>query len=133
MPGFVTFSLALAGLVFGLIRSQAEGWGSFQVLGSLIAAAVLLIAFIVIELRVREPMLDLGAAARPDLQRRLGRRLGGVGLDLLAAHLSGDLPPGPDGLFGDGRRRALPAADRWGIPGRRASPGRLTTKVQIRC
>ena len=59
MPGFVTFSLALAGLVFGLIRSQAEGWGSLQVLGSLIAAVVLLVAFVVIELRVREPMLDL--------------------------------------------------------------------------
>ena len=59
MPGFVSFSLALAGLVFGLIRSQAEGWGSLQVLGSLIAAVVLLVAFVVIELRVREPMLDL--------------------------------------------------------------------------
>ena len=59
VPGFVTFSLALAGLVFGLIRSQAEGWGSVQVLGSLIAAAVLMVTFVVIELRVREPMLDL--------------------------------------------------------------------------
>src|SRR5579862_6896865 len=63
--GFVTFSLSLAGLVFGLIRSQAEGWGSFQVLGSLIAAAVLLTAFISIELRVREPMLDLGLLRVP--------------------------------------------------------------------
>jgi EmrB/QacA subfamily drug resistance transporter len=59
VPGFITFSLSLAGLVFGLIRSQAEGWASFQVLGSLIAAVVLMVAFIVIELRVREPMLDL--------------------------------------------------------------------------
>ena len=59
VPGFVTFSLALAGLVFGLIRSQAEGWGSFQVLGSLIASGVLLVAFLATEMRVREPMLDL--------------------------------------------------------------------------
>ena len=65
VPGFITFSLALAGLVFGLIRSQAEGWGSFQVLGSLIAAAVLMGAFIIIELRVREPMLDLGLLRVP--------------------------------------------------------------------
>ena len=65
VSGFVTFSLALAGLVFGLIRSQAAGWGSFQVLGSLIAAAVLLVAFIGIELRVREPMLDLGLLRVP--------------------------------------------------------------------
>src|ERR1700733_8208098 len=33
--GFVTFSLSLAGLVFGLIRSAAEGWGSATVLVSL--------------------------------------------------------------------------------------------------
>ena len=59
VAGFISFSLALAGLVFGLIRSQAEGWGSVQVLGSLIAAAVLMVAFVTIELRVREPMLDL--------------------------------------------------------------------------
>jgi EmrB/QacA subfamily drug resistance transporter len=65
VPGFVSFSLALAGLVFGLIRSQAEGWGSVQVLGSLVAAAVLLLAFIVIELRVRQPMLDLGLLRVP--------------------------------------------------------------------
>jgi EmrB/QacA subfamily drug resistance transporter len=59
VAGFISFSLALAGLVFGLIRSQAEGWGSVQVLGSLIAAAVLMVTFVAIELRVREPMLDL--------------------------------------------------------------------------
>ena len=59
LPGFLTFSLSLAGLVFGLIRSQAAGWGSLQVLGSLAAAAVLMTAFIAVELRVRSPMLDL--------------------------------------------------------------------------
>jgi EmrB/QacA subfamily drug resistance transporter len=65
VAGFASFSLALAGLVFGLIRSQAEGWGSAQVLGSLVAAAVLMAAFVVIELRVREPMLDLGLLRVP--------------------------------------------------------------------
>jgi EmrB/QacA subfamily drug resistance transporter len=65
VAGFVSFSLALAGLVFGLIRSQAEGWGSAQVLGSLAAAAVLMVAFVVIEMRVREPMLDLGLLRVP--------------------------------------------------------------------
>ncbi len=63
--GFVTFSLALAGLVFGLIRSQAAGWGSLQVTGSLVAAVVLMVAFIMIELRVREPMLDLNLLRVP--------------------------------------------------------------------
>ena len=63
--GFVTFSLALAGLVLGLIRSQADGWGSAVVLGSLIAAGVLLVAFVVIEMRVREPMFDLSLLRVP--------------------------------------------------------------------
>jgi EmrB/QacA subfamily drug resistance transporter len=57
--GFVTFSLSLAGLVFGLIRSQADGWGSATVIGSLIASAVLMVAFIAFELNTRQPMLDL--------------------------------------------------------------------------
>ncbi len=57
--GFITFSLALTGLVFGLIRSQAAGWGSFEVVGSFAAAAALLAAFIATELRVSQPMFDL--------------------------------------------------------------------------
>src|SRR3954451_4301576 len=40
--GFVTFSLGLAALVYGLIRSNEAGWGSTTVVGSLAAAAVLL-------------------------------------------------------------------------------------------
>ena len=63
--GFVTFSLALAGLVLGLIRSQADGWGSAVVLGSLIASGVLLVAFVVTEMRVREPMFDLSLLRVP--------------------------------------------------------------------
>src|ERR671924_2389519 len=39
--GFVTFSAGLAALVFGLIRSNVDGWGSTTVVGSLVAAAVL--------------------------------------------------------------------------------------------
>jgi EmrB/QacA subfamily drug resistance transporter len=57
--GFLSFSLSLAGLVYGLIRSQPDGWGSATVLGSLTAAVVLMAAFILIELRQSEPMLDL--------------------------------------------------------------------------
>ncbi|TSE00628.1 MFS transporter [Skermania sp. ID1734] len=57
--GCVTFSVALAALVFGLIRSHADGWTSATVLGSFVAAAVLLIAFIAIEWTGRAPMFDL--------------------------------------------------------------------------
>jgi EmrB/QacA subfamily drug resistance transporter len=57
--GFVTFSSGLALLVFGLIRSNEEGWGSTEVLGSLAAALILLIAFAIAETLQREPMFDL--------------------------------------------------------------------------
>ena len=57
-PGLITFSLALFGLIFGLIRGNPEGWSSAQIIGSLTAAAVLISAFVVIQLRRRNAMLD---------------------------------------------------------------------------
>jgi EmrB/QacA subfamily drug resistance transporter len=58
--GVATFSASLFALIFGLIRGNAEGWGSPQILVSLIGAAVLMAAFIVIEKRSDHAMLDLG-------------------------------------------------------------------------
>ena len=58
-PGVLTFSTALFALVFALIRSNEKGWGSPLILGLIGGAAVLLIAFVVIEHRRSEPMLDL--------------------------------------------------------------------------
>jgi EmrB/QacA subfamily drug resistance transporter len=58
-PGFVTFTLGLTGLVYGLIRSHPDGWGSTTVVASLGAAVVLLSAFLAVEMRSRAPMLDL--------------------------------------------------------------------------
>jgi len=63
--GFVTFSLALAGLVYGLIRSQPDGWGSAGVIGSLVASAVLLGAFVAIEMTTTHPMFDLALLRVP--------------------------------------------------------------------
>jgi EmrB/QacA subfamily drug resistance transporter len=57
--GFATFSLGLAALVYGLIRSNEDGWGSTTVVGSLVAAVVLLGAFVAAEYVQREPMFDL--------------------------------------------------------------------------
>ena len=65
LAGFATFSLGLAGLVFGLIRSTSDGWGSASVLAPLAASAVLLVAFGVVERRQRRPMLDLGLLRVP--------------------------------------------------------------------
>ena len=63
--GFTTFSAGLGALVFGLIRSNADGWGSTTVVGALAAAAVLLGAFGVAEYVQREPMFDLSLVRVP--------------------------------------------------------------------
>ncbi len=65
LEGCATFSAGLAALVFGLIRSGADGWASTTVIGSLVTAAVLLVAFVAIELRSPAPMLDLGLLRVP--------------------------------------------------------------------
>ena len=57
--GFLTFSSGLAALVFGLIRSNPDGWGSTTVLVSLTAAGLLLVSFLVVERLQEAPMLDL--------------------------------------------------------------------------
>jgi EmrB/QacA subfamily drug resistance transporter len=63
--GFATFSTALAALVFGLIQSQTDGWGSTTVVASLAASAALLAAFVVAERLQAEPMLDLALLRVP--------------------------------------------------------------------
>jgi predicted MFS family arabinose efflux permease len=63
--GLGTFSLGLAALVFGLIRSNEDGWGSATVTGSLGAAAVLLIAFVAAEALQKQPMFDLSLFRKP--------------------------------------------------------------------
>src|SRR4051812_20534139 len=63
--GLLTFSAGLAALVYGLIRSNEDGWSSGVVVGSLIAAAVLLIAFVLAEAYGRAPMFDLRLLRKP--------------------------------------------------------------------
>jgi EmrB/QacA subfamily drug resistance transporter len=58
LPGLVTLTGGLFGLVLGLLRGNDWGWSSGRVLGLFAAAAVLLAAFAAIELRREEPMLD---------------------------------------------------------------------------
>jgi len=63
--GLVTFSAALFALIFGLIRGNAEGWGSPVIVGCFMGAAVLLAAFVAIELRKESSMLDLTLFRKP--------------------------------------------------------------------
>ena len=58
-PGQVTFSGGLFLLVLALLRGNQLGWGSTEILAELAGAAALLVAFVLVERRAREPMLPL--------------------------------------------------------------------------
>ena len=60
VPGAVLFSLALAGLTYGLTEGAGQGWGSPVTVGALVAGAGLLVAFCLVELRQKSPLLPLG-------------------------------------------------------------------------
>ena len=59
IPGQVTLIAGLFGVVFGLLRGNADGWGSPGILAALIGGTLLLGAFALFELRGRDPMLPL--------------------------------------------------------------------------
>jgi EmrB/QacA subfamily drug resistance transporter len=59
LAGMATFALACFLATYGLIRGNEDGWTSVTVAGSLAAAAALVVAFVMIERRVSEPMLPL--------------------------------------------------------------------------
>jgi EmrB/QacA subfamily drug resistance transporter len=59
LPGVGLVSSGLFGVIFGLIRAQTLGWTALEVVVSLSAGVVLLIAFILQELGTDEPMLPM--------------------------------------------------------------------------
>jgi EmrB/QacA subfamily drug resistance transporter len=63
--GFALFTLALASLVYGLIESNQKSFSDATVISCLAAAAVLLIAFLLVESRSHQPMFDLGLFRLP--------------------------------------------------------------------
>ena len=64
-PGLVIWSAGLFLLVLGLIRGNQQGWTSASTLAELIGAAVLIVAFFVLESRRSEPMLDVSLFRKP--------------------------------------------------------------------
>src|SRR4051794_35428976 len=58
--GVVTFSAALASLIYALIESSQRGFGAGRVVGCFVAAGVLLVLFLLAEARGAHPMFDLG-------------------------------------------------------------------------
>jgi EmrB/QacA subfamily drug resistance transporter len=59
LAGAVSVTAGLIALVYGIVRSAESGWGSAEVLGFLALAAVLLVAFVLIERRSVEPLVRL--------------------------------------------------------------------------
>src|SRR2546429_9020750 len=59
LPGLLTSAGFLFSLSYGLVEGNSHGWTSPEILGLFATAAVLLVAFIVLEKRQRLAMLDL--------------------------------------------------------------------------
>jgi EmrB/QacA subfamily drug resistance transporter len=60
VPGLLTLTAGLFLLVLALLRGNDEGWTSAQILAEIGGAVAFLTAFIVVEARVKQPMLPLG-------------------------------------------------------------------------
>ena len=59
LPGLASSAVALFALTFALLEANRYGWTSAPIIACLAAASAGLVAFVVVELRSRRPMLDL--------------------------------------------------------------------------
>jgi EmrB/QacA subfamily drug resistance transporter len=59
LPGLALASTGLLGIVWGVVRGNAEGWASGEILTSLVLGAILTAAFVLWELRAPAPMLPM--------------------------------------------------------------------------
>ena len=59
LPGLGLASAGLLGVVWGLVNGNADGWTSPSIVASLSGGAALLVAFVMWELRTKEPMLPM--------------------------------------------------------------------------
>jgi EmrB/QacA subfamily drug resistance transporter len=66
LPGFLLSGLGLGLLMYGVSEGPVKGWHSTDVLATIAAGVVLLVAMVAVELRTTDPMVDL---------RLLGNRL----------------------------------------------------------
>ncbi|MEP9381228.1 MFS transporter [Nocardioides sp. KR10-350] len=72
LAGVVLLAVFLFALVFGVVQSEAWGWGSEKTLGTLVLAVVVLAAFVVVESRIESPLLPM------HLFRSAGVSVGGL-------------------------------------------------------
>ncbi|WP_431034517.1 MFS transporter [Streptomyces sp. P6-2-1] len=59
IPGVLLSTLGLVSLVYGFTRAESDGWSDTVTIGSFVAAVVLLASFLLVEGRVKAPLLPL--------------------------------------------------------------------------
>jgi EmrB/QacA subfamily drug resistance transporter len=59
LGGLLSIAGASLGMVWGLVRGNSAGWGSFEVVTTLVAGGLLAIVFVAWELRARAPMVPM--------------------------------------------------------------------------
>ncbi|MEE4493254.1 MFS transporter [Streptomyces sp. BE230] len=74
IPGVVLSALGLVSLVYGFTRAESSGWSDTLTIGTFVASAVLLLSFVLVESKVRSPLLPLRVV--------MDRNRGGVYLSL---------------------------------------------------
>ncbi|MET8813813.1 MFS transporter [Streptomyces sp. NPDC004549] len=74
IPGVILSTLGLVALVYGFTRAESDGWGDGVTIGMFVGSAVLLLAFVLVESRVKAPLLPLRVIA--------DRNRGGIYLSL---------------------------------------------------
>jgi EmrB/QacA subfamily drug resistance transporter len=57
IPGVVTSTAGLVALVYGFTKANESGWSATSTISLLVAAVVLLVAFVVIEMKTAQPLL----------------------------------------------------------------------------
>src|SRR3954462_12485721 len=81
VPGALLVTGGLVALVYALVKGNDYGWSSARTMLTLGLAAVLLIAFVIVERRVRDPLVDFGLfRSRSLLGADLGALFVGAGL-----------------------------------------------------
>ncbi len=83
--GLLLVTAAALALVWGLVRANAVGWGSVEVVATLFVGVACAAAFVLVELRAREPMLPMAlfrersfAAGNAAMFFLWGSALGGI-------------------------------------------------------
>ncbi|MBN8866759.1 MAG: MFS transporter [Solirubrobacterales bacterium] len=130
--GAILFTGALFLLIYSLVHGNDKGWGSFEIVGALVLAAVLMIIFGGVETRKEHPLFDMSLFRRPAF----------VGACIVAFCMSASLFALflfltfyiQGGVLGysplEAGLRFLPITGMMLVVGPIA--GRLTTKVQVR-